>query len=79
MCTIIILMLPLLICANCIIQDTDWTPLLLAVDESHTDVLELLIKHGAKLDIKNKVIFVGKKYEEPILMRYICSLRVTNS
>ena len=32
-----------------------WTPLLDASDEGETDVVELLIKHGAQLDIKNKV------------------------
>ena len=33
-----------------------WTPLLANVSrEAKTDVVELLIKHGAQLDIKNKV------------------------
>ena len=36
------------------IQD-GWTPLLDASDEGKTDVVELLFRHGAQLDIKNKV------------------------
>ena len=36
------------------VQD-GWTPLLDASDYGETDVVELLIKHGAQLDIKNKV------------------------
>ena len=32
-----------------------WTPLLDASEEGKTDVVELLIKHGAQINIKNKV------------------------
>ena len=37
------------------LQDGEWTPLLLANYSNHTDVLELLINHGAQLDIINNV------------------------
>ena len=33
----------------------EWTPLLVSSHQGHTDVIELLIKHGAQLNIKNKV------------------------
>ena len=32
-----------------------WTPVLLASDYNHVDVLEVLIQHGAQLDVRNKV------------------------
>ena len=34
---------------------TGWTPLLDASEEGHVEVVEQLIKHGAQLDIKNRV------------------------
>jgi hypothetical protein len=47
-----------------------WTPVLLASDDNHIDVLELLIQHGAQLDVRNEVsisivqreIFVGANF-----------------
>ena len=32
-----------------------WTPLLLASNKNHIDVLELLIQHGAQLDVRDQV------------------------
>ena len=32
-----------------------WTPVLLASDDNHIGILELLIQHGAQLDVRNKV------------------------
>ena len=40
------------------LQGGKWTPLLLASYNNHTDVLELLINHGAQLDAVNNVSFV---------------------
>ena len=40
---------------NSIFLQDGWTPLFDASKQNHTDVMELLINHGAKLDIKNKV------------------------
>ena len=40
------------------LQDGEWTPLLLASYKNQTDVLELLINHGAQLDTVNSVSFV---------------------
>ena len=40
------------------LQGGEWTPLLLASYNNHTDVLELLINHGAHLDAVNNVSFV---------------------
>ena len=34
---------------------TGWTPLLDASEEGHVEVVEQLIKHGAQLDVKNRV------------------------
>ena len=33
-----------------------WTPVLLASDDSHIDVLEVLIQHGAQLDVRNVLL-----------------------
>ena len=40
------------------LQGPEWTPLLLASYYNQTDVLELLINHGAQLDAVNNVSFV---------------------
>ena len=37
------------------LQGPEWTPLLLASYNNHTDVLELVINHGAQLDAVNNV------------------------
>ena len=39
------------------LQGGEWTPLLLASYYNHTDILELLINHGAHLDAVNNVSF----------------------
>ena len=33
-----------------------WSPLLLACEQGRTEIVEILIKHGARLDIKHKVL-----------------------
>ena len=38
-----------------LLQD-GWTPLLFACSGGHKEVVEILIKHGAELDMKNKVL-----------------------
>ena len=40
---------------------TGWTPLLDASEEGHVEVVEQLIKHGAQLDIKNRVRMLLKQ------------------
>ena len=40
------------------LQGHEWTPLLLASYSNQTDVMELLINHGAQLDAVNNVSFV---------------------
>ena len=42
-------------CINFIQGDEIWTPVLLASYENQVDVLELLIQHGAQLDVRNEV------------------------
>ena len=43
-------------CAFITLLQDDWSPLLLACYEGQTEVVEILLKHGARLDIKNKVL-----------------------
>ena len=43
-------------CAFMTLLQGDWSPLLMACDEGHTEVVEILLKHGARLDIKTKVL-----------------------
>ena len=40
------------------LQDSEWTPLLLASYYNHTGILELLINHGSHLDAVDNVSFV---------------------
>ena len=42
-----------------VFQGAEWTPLLLASHANQTDVMELLIQHGAQLDTINKVHCMG--------------------
>ena len=40
--------------ALCLIQD-GWSALMLASDSGHTEVVQLLLSSGAKVDLQNKV------------------------
>ena len=42
----------------CVLQGAElWTPVLIASDNNHMDILELLIQHGAQPDVRNKVLY----------------------
>jgi len=37
------------------VSQDGWTALMLASDSGHTDIVQLLLSSGAKLDLQNKV------------------------
>ena len=43
-------------CAFITLLQNGWTPLHFACYEGHTEVVEILIKHGAQLDIRDEVL-----------------------
>ena len=58
----------------CILQGAElWTPVLVASYNNQIDVLELLIRHGAQLDVRNKVYKLLLYYytPHPILCTYV--------
>ena len=58
------------------LQGPKWTPLLLASYANQTDVVELLIQHGAQLDVRNKASFCETTVVLPILC--MCKYLVTS-
>ena len=42
-------------CNNFILQD-GWTPLILAIQEERTDIVQLLLQHNANVNTGNQVI-----------------------
>ena len=53
------------VCAFALIYDIEffqgaelWTPVLLASHQNQIDVLELLVQHGAQLDVRNQVTLI---------------------
>ena len=43
---------------TCIIQVDKWTPLHCAAMQGHTNIVSLLVDHGASVDLKNKVSYI---------------------
>ena len=42
-------------CGNHFVLQNGWTALMLASDSGHTDIVQLLLSSGAKVDLQNKV------------------------
>ena len=43
-------------CSFITLLQNGWSPLLVACNEGHAELVEILIKHGAQVDIKDKVL-----------------------
>ena len=50
----------------CVAQTCGWTAIFFAVEEGNLEIIELLIKGGAKLDIKDNVRWCTDLLYEPV-------------